>query len=84
MIFGFDPVALELVVCLGDRHQEFTIPMKELVVKYYAAHAGTLSLKLDPTGVEIGFWPLPDEAGQVSFAEVGDRLWKVEFTPLSE
>ncbi|MNL38774.1 hypothetical protein D3C87_1610110 [compost metagenome] len=58
--------------------------MKELVVKYYAAHAGTLSFKLDPTGVEIGFWPLPEEGGLVSFTEVGQRLWKVEFAPPPE
>lgn len=81
MTFGFDPVANELVVCLGERYREFAIPMRELVVKYYAAHAGTLSFKMDPSGVEIGFWPLPEEGGQLSFAAVSERIWRVEFFP---
>lgn len=79
MILGFDPVASELLVDFETGDPEITVPLKDLVMKYYSPTAGTIACSMGSAGLELTYWPLPGKPSQVGLVRTGERSWRVVF-----
>lgn len=79
MILAFDPVAGELIVDFETDDPPATVPMKRLIVKYYAPTAGTVACTMDGVGLELAYYPLPGEPSQIAFAPKSERSWRILF-----
>lgn len=79
MNLAFDPVAEELLLELETDGPPATVPLKQLIVKYYAPTAGTVACTMDRDGIELRYYPLPDEPGKMVLEPTGYRSWRILF-----
>lgn len=79
MILAFDPVAGELLVDFETEGPPATVPLKQLVVKYYAPTAGTVACTMNSDGLELCYYPIPGEPNKMALAPTGRRSCRIVF-----